>query len=105
MPDERVPIEHLPVEMVTRRIYVIRGQRVMLDSDLADLYRGDQSWGLDVVNAVDQRSNVSFRYYSTGSPFEYETIRFLYVRKQLLEDAGLHPQDKPKKRGRQKSDK
>jgi hypothetical protein len=39
MPDERVPIEHLPVEMVTRRIYVIRGQRVMLDSDLADLYR------------------------------------------------------------------
>ena len=66
--------------------------------NLADLYRGDQSWGLDVVNAVDQRSNVSFRYYSTGSPFEYETIRFLYVRKQLLEDAGLHPQDKPKKR-------
>jgi ABC-type transporter lipoprotein component MlaA len=45
---------------------------------------------LSVVNAVDQRANVNFRYYSTGSPFEYETIRFLYVRKRLIEDEGLH---------------
>jgi phospholipid-binding lipoprotein MlaA len=58
--------------------------------NLADLYRGGQSWGLGVVNAVDQRANIDFRYYSTGSPFEYETIRFLYVRKLLIEDAGLH---------------
>jgi phospholipid-binding lipoprotein MlaA len=56
----------------------------------APLYRGDQSWGLGVVNSVDQRANVNFRYYSTGSPFEYETIRFLYVRKRLIEDEGLH---------------
>ncbi len=58
--------------------------------NLADLYRGYQSWALGVTNAVDQRANIDFRYYSTGSPFEYETIRFLYVRKQLIEDAGLH---------------
>jgi phospholipid-binding lipoprotein MlaA len=58
--------------------------------DIADLYRGGASWGLGVVNAVDQRSNVSFRYYSTGSPFEYEIVRFLYVRKTLIEDEGLH---------------
>jgi ABC-type transporter lipoprotein component MlaA len=45
---------------------------------------------LSVLNAVDQRANVNFRYYSTGSPFEYETIRFLYVRKRLIEDEGLH---------------
>jgi len=63
--------------------------------NLANLYRGDQSWGLGVVNAVDQRANIDFRYYSTGSPFEYETIRFLYVRKQLLEDAGLHKRSPP----------
>jgi hypothetical protein len=43
-----------------------------------------------VTNAVDQRANVGFRYYSSGSPFEYERIRFLYVRKLLIEDAGLH---------------
>jgi phospholipid-binding lipoprotein MlaA len=66
--------------------------------DLGDLYRGTQSYGVGVVNAVDQRANVSFRYYSTGSPFEYDTVRFLFVRKQLLEDAGLHPKEKPKKR-------
>jgi phospholipid-binding lipoprotein MlaA len=57
--------------------------------DIADLYRGNVSWALGPVNAVDQRSNVSFRYYSTGSPFEYENIRFLYVRKRLIEDDGL----------------
>jgi phospholipid-binding lipoprotein MlaA len=66
--------------------------------NLADIYRGDQSWGVGVVNAVDQRANISFRYYSTGSPFEYGNIRFLYVRKLLLEDEGLHPQKPPKKR-------
>ncbi len=65
--------------------------------DLAHIYRGDQSYGVGVVNAVDQRANISFRYYSTGSPFEYEIVRFLYVRKLLLEDAGLHPQEPPKK--------
>jgi len=67
--------------------------------NFGDLYRGGQSWGLGVTNAIDQRANVDFRYYSTGSPFEYETIRFLYVRKQLIEDAGLHkskPVPKPK---------
>jgi phospholipid-binding lipoprotein MlaA len=65
--------------------------------NIADLYRGYQSWGLGVTNAVDTRANVDFRYYSTGSPFEYDYIRFLYVRKVLLEDEGLHRQD-PRKR-------
>jgi phospholipid-binding lipoprotein MlaA len=65
--------------------------------NFANLYRGNVSWGLGTVNAVDQRSNVSFRYYSTGSPFEYENIRFLYVRKRLIEDEGLHSKDRRKK--------
>jgi phospholipid-binding lipoprotein MlaA len=57
--------------------------------NIAGLYRGNVSWALGTVNAVDQRANVNFRYYSTGSPFEYENIRFLYVRKRLIEDEGL----------------
>jgi hypothetical protein len=28
----------VPVELIERRIYLIRGQKVMLDSDLAELY-------------------------------------------------------------------
>ena len=61
--------------------------------NIADLYRGNQSWGLGITNAVDTRANVDFRYYSTGSAFEYDYIRFLYVRKLLLEDEGLHRKD------------
>ncbi len=57
--------------------------------NVADLYRGNKSWGLDVADAVDQRANISFRYYSSGSPFEYDTIRFLYVRRRLIEDGAL----------------
>jgi len=64
--------------------------------NIAGLYRGGVSWGLGTVNAVDQRANIDFRYYSSGSPFEYETIRFLYVRRRLIEDAGLHAKDRPK---------
>jgi phospholipid-binding lipoprotein MlaA len=67
--------------------------------DVANLYRGSVSWALGGVNAVDQRSNVSFRYYATGSPFEYENIRFLYVRKRLIEDEGLR-RKAPKKGAR-----
>jgi phospholipid-binding lipoprotein MlaA len=70
---------------------------ISYEVDIAGLYRGDVSWGLGTVNAVDQRSNVNFRYYSTGSPFEYENIRFLYVRKRLIEDEGLRA--KSSKRG------
>ncbi len=62
---------------------------VSYEVDVAKLYRGNVSWGLGSLNAVDQRSNINFRYYSTGSPFEYENVRFLYVRKRLIEDEGL----------------
>jgi phospholipid-binding lipoprotein MlaA len=57
--------------------------------NVANLYRGDPSWGLDVANAIDQRANINFRYYASGSPFEYGTIRFLFVRKRLIEDQAL----------------
>ncbi|HEX3951346.1 MAG TPA: VacJ family lipoprotein [Steroidobacteraceae bacterium] len=63
----------------------------------AGLYRGNVSWGLGTLNAVDQRANINFRYYSSGSPFEYETIRFLYVHRRLIEDQGLHSREPVKK--------
>ena len=66
--------------------------------NLFDLYRGYQSYALGTLNAIDTRSNVGFRYYATGSPFEYEVIRFLYVRKRLIEDDALHGRGKPKPR-------
>ncbi len=66
---------------------------ILYGIDLGNLYRGNVSWGLGTVNAIDQRSNVSFRYYATGSPFEYENIRFLYVRKRLIEDEGVRAKE------------
>jgi phospholipid-binding lipoprotein MlaA len=54
--------------------------------DILHLYRGLVSWVLPPIDAVDVRANTSFRYYSTDSPFEYDTVRFLYVRKTLIED-------------------
>jgi phospholipid-binding lipoprotein MlaA len=64
--------------------------------NIGGLYRGNVAWGLSTVNSIDLRANINFRYYSTGSAFEYENIRFLYVRKRLIEDEGLRQKD-PKK--------
>ncbi|HEY4974041.1 MAG TPA: VacJ family lipoprotein [Steroidobacteraceae bacterium] len=58
--------------------------------NLADLYRGYQSWAVSTLDAVNLRAGSDFRYYASGSPFEYETIRFLYVRRELIEDEALH---------------
>ncbi|WP_207761966.1 MlaA family lipoprotein [Arboricoccus pini] len=41
--------------------------------------------GVYVLRAVDERHQNSFRYYSTGSPFEYDLVRFLYMKKRDLE--------------------
>lgn len=38
-----------------------------------------------VLYAVDLRRNISFRYYGSGSPFEYDLVRFLFVKKRELE--------------------
>ena len=34
---------------------------------------------------IDRRSNIPFRYYQTGSPFEYELVRLLYTQRRKLE--------------------
>lgn len=64
--------------------------------NVADLYRGYRSYGLGVVNAVDQRAAIDFRYYGSGSPFEYETIRFLYVHRDLIQDEALRARGRRK---------
>ena len=38
-----------------------------------------------VLYAVDLRRNVNFRYFGSGSPFEYDLVRFLYTKKRELE--------------------
>lgn len=45
----------------------------------------ERSSAYTVVNAVDTRHQFKFRYYQTGSPFEYDLIRFLYTKKRELD--------------------
>jgi len=52
-----------------------------------DLNSGEESalsWGSTLIDAIDTRHQQSFRYYETGSPFEYELIRGLYLRSREL---------------------
>lgn len=37
------------------------------------------------IRALNRRSNTAFRYHETGSPFEYEMIRFIYTKKRELD--------------------
>jgi len=39
----------------------------------------------DTLNSIDTRAHVAFRYYETGSPFEYEWVRLLYNTKRQLD--------------------
>ena len=41
------------------------------------------TWG--ALDAIDTRANVSFRYYETGSPFEYEWVRMLSNTKRQID--------------------
>jgi phospholipid-binding lipoprotein MlaA len=35
---------------------------------------------LSLLDAIDTRKNLAFRYHETGSPFEYELVRYLYTK-------------------------
>jgi phospholipid-binding lipoprotein MlaA len=40
-----------------------------------------------LIEAIDTRANTSFRYYETGSAFEYQMVRWLYSTKRELDVA------------------
>ena len=39
----------------------------------------------DIMKAIDTRANVAFRYYETGTPFEYEWVKLLYTTKRKMD--------------------
>ena len=53
------------------------------------VYQGTIGWVVTPVALVDTRANTDFRYYGTGSVFEYDDVRFLYVRKTLIQDDAI----------------
>lgn len=53
---------------------------------IADASQNDLEFA--IPNAIDTRANIDFRYHQTGSPFEYELVRYLYFKLRELE--GVH---------------
>jgi phospholipid-binding lipoprotein MlaA len=47
--------------------------------------RGSSTMGVYTLKAVDARHQIKFRYYETGSPFEYQLVRFVYIMKRELD--------------------
>jgi phospholipid-binding lipoprotein MlaA len=56
-----------------------------LFQDLSWVARESASTGVNALKAVDARHQVKFRYYETGSPFEYQLVRFIYTKKRALD--------------------
>ena len=48
-----------------------------------------------VLYAVDLRRQVNFRYHGSGSPFEYDLVRFLYTKKRELQLRSLFVRQAP----------
>lgn len=38
-----------------------------------------------LIRTLNKRSTTAFRYHETGSPFEYELVRFIYTKKRQLD--------------------
>jgi phage regulator Rha-like protein len=64
----------VPVETITRRIYLIRGQKVMLDSDLAELYQVLTKNLNKAVRRNTDRFPADFMFQLTQE--EAESLRF-----------------------------
>jgi phospholipid-binding lipoprotein MlaA len=56
-------------------LYQAAGIENQTPLDLADL----------VLRGLNIRANTAFSYHSTGSPFEYEMVRFIYTKKRELD--------------------
>ena len=52
-----------------------------------EIFHEDWVLAASVLDAVSVRSRVSFRYYETGSAFEYDTVRWLWSTKRELDIA------------------
>ena len=44
-----------------------------------------EEWALAIMRGIDTRANLAFRYYETGTPFEYEWVRLLYTTKRKMD--------------------
>jgi hypothetical protein len=79
MPDKKSSAGHppVPIELVARRIYLIRGQRIMLDSDLAELYQVPTKALNQAVRRNVQRFPEDFMFQLTGEEADFLRSQFV----------------------------
>lgn len=65
---------------------IIVDSAVFLSIDPLNLdEHSEREFAFYLLNAIDSRHNTRFRYYDSGSPFEYELMRKLYTEKRKLD--------------------
>ena len=64
------PLPVIPIERIASRIYLIRGQKIMLDSDLAELYGVETGALVRAVKRNGNRFPKDFSFQLTKSEFE-----------------------------------
>src|SRR5213078_2508066 len=91
------PAEQLPVpgELIERRIYLIRGQKVMLDTDLADLYQVPTFRLNEAVKRNRKRFPADFMFQLTKE--EAGSLRFQFGTSNLRSQIAI---SKPGRGGR-----
>ena len=47
--------------------------------------KDSEQWALAITKGIDTRANVAFRYYETGTPFEYDWVKLLYTTKRKMD--------------------
>jgi phospholipid-binding lipoprotein MlaA len=66
-------------------VYSLMMRQLIAEIGMDDSYEDILYWSLTGLSAIDKRHSLSFRYFMTGSPFEYEFVRKLsLVRRQFL---------------------
>lgn len=73
MPESHSPV---PVESITSRIFLIRGQKVMLDCDLAELYGVKTERLIQQVHRNPARFPEKFAFRLTQEEFSILTLQF-----------------------------
>lgn len=66
-------------------VYSLMMNQLIAELDMDDSDEAILSYSLTGLSAIDKRHKQSFRYFMTGSPFEYEIVRKLYkVQREFL---------------------
>jgi len=82
----------IPVKLIEKKIYLIRGHKVMLDSDLAELYGVETKRLVTAVKRNIERFPSDFMFQLTKE--EFDNLRFHFGTSSQL----MTPPEKPRRR-------